>query len=216
MRTPGAPRRARSLAPATGRRIGYPTPVPREQRPEADLRDPSPVSEVPDVAPPAGDGTLLAVLVHRDGAGEAARRHSIRRTAVTIGRGEDNDVVIDQPSISEHHARLDLAEGVWTVTDLGSVNGTVVDGESAAAAVPIATGSALRFGGVDLVFLPHDRWDDSAPAEPALLDTARIARALGPEFTLGVPERRGFPVPLVVGFVITVLAMFGYLLSRGG
>lgn len=206
----------RSLASATGRRIGYPIPATRPLFPEADLRDPSPVSEVPDVANWDGNGALLATLIPRDGAAGGTDRHTIRQQEVAIGRGSDNDVVIDDASVSEHHARLVLAGGVWSVTDLGSVNGTRVDGEPVLDTLPLATGSLLRIGQVGLAFSPHDRWEDSVPATPEVPDAISPQTTVRPGFDLGLPERRGFPVLLVVAAVLTAVVVVGWLMSRGG
>lgn len=167
--------------------------------PEADLRADSPVSDRPAAAPARDTGPLLAVLMGR---GPDDGRHDVRRPAIRIGRGGDNDLILADPSVSEHHARLRLDAGVWTVGDLGSVNGTWVDGEPVQGDVPIASGSSLRLGTIELVFAAHDRWEDSPPA---------VER---PGYVLGVSESRAVPVPLLVGAAILVLALAGWLLAR--
>jgi pSer/pThr/pTyr-binding forkhead associated (FHA) protein len=53
---------------------------------------------------------------------------------------------------------------VWVLTDLGSTNGTMVDGEPIAGEVPIAPGAFVRFGEVQLVFEPTD--DDAGIHQP--------------------------------------------------
>jgi pSer/pThr/pTyr-binding forkhead associated (FHA) protein len=45
-----------------------------------------------------------------------------------IGRGGENDVVVDDPAVSRLHARVEREAGVYHVVDLGSTNGTTVDG----------------------------------------------------------------------------------------
>lgn len=52
-----------------------------------------------------------------------------RRLYATIGRAPDNDVVLDHPTVSNHHARLSWRAGSLLVEDLSSANGTFVDGE---------------------------------------------------------------------------------------
>jgi len=52
-----------------------------------------------------------------------------RRIYATIGRAPDNDVVLDHPTVSNHHARLSWKSGSLFVEDLSSANGTFVDGE---------------------------------------------------------------------------------------
>lgn len=46
-----------------------------------------------------------------------------------IGRSPTNDIVIVDPYVSRRHARIFYRDGKWYIEDLGSTNGTVVDGE---------------------------------------------------------------------------------------
>ena len=50
------------------------------------------------------------------------------KTTLTVGRRESSDIVLRFPNVSGKHCELALAEGIWTVRDLGSVNGTKVNG----------------------------------------------------------------------------------------
>lgn len=49
------------------------------------------------------------------------------REQLTIGRKPDNDVVIDNPAVSGHHAKLSRVQAVYFLEDLGSTNGTFVN-----------------------------------------------------------------------------------------
>jgi hypothetical protein len=51
------------------------------------------------------------------------------RVYATIGRAPDNDVVLDHPTVSNHHARLSWSGPTLLVEDLSSANGTSVDGQ---------------------------------------------------------------------------------------
>ncbi|MBZ5544928.1 MAG: FHA domain-containing protein [Acidobacteriia bacterium] len=54
----------------------------------------------------------------------------ITATTVNIGRAESNDLVLNHPSVSRHHARLAVLPGDTTlINDLGSLNGTFVNGQ---------------------------------------------------------------------------------------
>lgn len=65
---------------------------------------------------------------------------------VTIGRGPDNDVVIDEPQISRHHARLVRSEGSLYLEDLASANGTFIDGDRIKDRTVLEAGQTVSFG----------------------------------------------------------------------
>jgi hypothetical protein len=71
----------------------------------------------------------------------------MQRVYATIGRAQGNDVVLDDPTVSNHHARLAWAGTALLVEDLSSENGTFVDGQRVKAA-HTRPGSDLRCGGV--------------------------------------------------------------------
>jgi pSer/pThr/pTyr-binding forkhead associated (FHA) protein len=52
----------------------------------------------------------------------------IDRSEVSIGRATDNDVQFPDQSVSRHHCRLQRTDAIWLIEDLGSTNGTLVDG----------------------------------------------------------------------------------------
>ncbi len=70
---------------------------------------------------------------------------------VSIGRGPDNDIVLDHVSLSGSHAIIHNVGGSFQVQDLNSTNGTFLDG------VPVSesgleNGSRINFGSVEAVF----------------------------------------------------------------
>jgi pSer/pThr/pTyr-binding forkhead associated (FHA) protein len=121
---------------------GLPLPIP-----------PVPPRESP---PPAATvGTPLASLLVRSGA-LRGRRLPITVAAVNIGRADYNDLVIADPSISTTHAKLQRKDDVWVLSDLGSTNGTYVEGEPVTGETALTPGTTLRFGDVSALFEPHD------------------------------------------------------------
>ena len=105
-------------------------------------------------AKPAQPQALAKFLVRTGGL--KGQRLYVKVPIVNIGRADYNDLVIPDDSVSSQHAKLTRREGVWILTDLGSTNGTLVDGEKVAGDVPIAPGAFVRFGDVQLVFEPTD------------------------------------------------------------
>jgi len=67
-------------------------------------------------------------------------------TISTIGRDADNVVVVDDPFASTHHARLTFRGRVWYLEDLGSTNGTLLNGRPVQGAVPVGFGDEVAVG----------------------------------------------------------------------
>ena len=78
---------------------------------------------------------------------------SLRSTPVTVGRADDNDLVLADPEVSRHHARLEPDGQGWRAIDLGSTNGTWLNGERLDAAT-IAAGDEVAFGAVRFTVAP--------------------------------------------------------------
>jgi CRP-like cAMP-binding protein len=51
------------------------------------------------------------------------------RSAVAIGRAKDNDLVLDNPRVSRHHALIEARNGSYRIVDLNSTNGSFVNGQ---------------------------------------------------------------------------------------
>lgn len=69
-----------------------------------------------------------------------------------IGRLDDCDVKIADTNTSRHHAAIERAGSGYTVTDLGSTNGTIVNGERLAGEHRLADGDTITVGAVVLRF----------------------------------------------------------------
>jgi len=76
---------------------------------------------------------------------------SLMKDEISVGRSEDNDVVIPHPSISRVHARLMHRDGDYELTDLGSANGSFVSNQQVSAPTIVANGSELRFGSIRFI-----------------------------------------------------------------
>jgi hypothetical protein len=72
--------------------------------------------------------------------------------ANVIGRADDAAIRVDAPGLSRHHARIRVEDGRATLEDLGSKNGTHLDGRRLSTPEPLHDGSEIRVGGVALTF----------------------------------------------------------------
>jgi S-DNA-T family DNA segregation ATPase FtsK/SpoIIIE len=148
----------------------------------------------------------LALAVH-SGAG-AGTVVPLRRGTYIIGRS-NADVVLPDPDLSRHHARLMVSETAITIEDLDSANGTVVDGESVRNTV-ITSGSIIRCGNstMSLTFIgpPGPTMEDSGAdvQEPLVIPRRADPGNRGALLVAAV-------LPLVIGVglaVVTGMWMF--------
>ena len=80
------------------------------------------------------------------------QQFAIRPGASTrIGRALDNDIVVGDASVSRHHASIEYRNGGFLLRDLGSHNGTWLDGQRVTEA-PLGHGDALRLGDARFTF----------------------------------------------------------------
>src|SRR5215472_5500590 len=71
----------------------------------------------------------------------------------TIGRAPSCDFTVADLSVSRWHARLHHEEGNWLLSDLGSTNGTRLNGWRVTSAVPVQAGDSVSFGSVAYVII---------------------------------------------------------------
>lgn len=118
----------------------------------------------------------------------------------SIGSGAQNDLVIQDDSISKSHALLEFAMGAWRITDLESTNGTFVEGVRLAPHVPtpLQYGASVRFGGLRVQFRAAEGSDPEAAQEAYV----------PPEPPTRVAERRpGFRLPLWIALLLLALVL---------
>ncbi len=72
--------------------------------------------------------------------------YELNKDIVTLGRDITNDIVINDPEVSRHHMRLTRGAGGFTVEDLGSTNGTFVNGQRLTGARPLRPGDMIGLG----------------------------------------------------------------------
>ncbi len=92
---------------------------------------------------------------------------------LTIGRSPDNALIIDNPAVSGHHARVFSESGAVILEDLNSTNGTFVNGQHTTRRV-LRSGDVLQVGKHQLVFENTQEWSAPPPQLPALGDTVYL------------------------------------------
>ena len=70
---------------------------------------------------------------------------------VNVGRGGTNDLIVNNDTVSSHHARLAYNLNQWWLHDLNSTNGTYINGQRLIASTVLTTGDMIGFGEVNLM-----------------------------------------------------------------
>jgi hypothetical protein len=143
----------------------------------------------------------------------------LQRGLLTIGRGSDCDLVLDEPQASRRHAELRRFGDHWLIVDLNSTNGTTLGGQRLPPERPtfLPVGQPVVIGSTSLTLAepggagePELRW----PVASAGLDTLPDVRlsAAGPwETTTNGGSREGADAP-----VVTFLRWTGRIVVTGG
>ena len=101
-----------------------------------------------EVAPP--DSASRAFLLVGEGSEEPVR-FDLGGALISIGRASDNDLIVDDPLVSRHHCQLKLQHGAYSFADLGSRNGSLVNGQ-VASEVALGPGDRIRLGSTEIEF----------------------------------------------------------------
>lgn len=64
----------------------------------------------------------------------------------TVGRSSDSDVVVDDPYASEFHFRIAVSDGSTVLSDLGSTNGTYLNGRRVTVPTNLGKGDSIQIG----------------------------------------------------------------------
>jgi pSer/pThr/pTyr-binding forkhead associated (FHA) protein len=102
----------------------------------------------------------------------------IRNPLTHVGRGEHNDVVLANDSVSDAHARLQRRDDGWYVVDDGSTNGTFVGGVRIDGERRLDGSPDIRFGGVKARFRPAISSVEAAPGTRRMSPTTSPRPAL--------------------------------------
>jgi hypothetical protein len=105
-----------------------------------------PVQEPPPPSPPP------KVLVFRDRRSNKEVSYPLGKGEVSIGRSQDNDIVLTEGKISRRHAKVQFLDGGFVLSDLNSSNGTFVNGQKIARPVVLRENDEILIGDSGMVF----------------------------------------------------------------
>ena len=75
---------------------------------------------------------------------------------ITIGRGTDADIVIDNTGVSRLHSSFELKNDIYLLSDLGSLNGTFVNGKKITSMVPVSEEDVIEISKFRLMVVSHE------------------------------------------------------------
>ena len=144
--------------------------------------------------------------------------HELTEGCVTIGRAPDNAIVLDEPSVSSHHAELRLTGETCILKDLGSTNGTRVNG------VPMAEtalrfNDRIRFGAAEARYESDARGSQAMPALEEILATPAESSAIPVDFGNASPfpcrQKQKDPIrnTLVAAAAAALLTFIGSMIA---
>jgi TolB protein len=143
------------------------------------------------------------------------------RDELNIGRAEDNDLDLMDAKVSRHHARIRREGANFVVTDLGSANGTLVNGIRLTGPHTLRHGERISIGDAELVYLVPGEATDETVIAPVPSPVAR-ATASGRPAPVPPPPSGGGSRGLVIGLIlvaavvlVAVIAVAAVLLVPG-
>jgi hypothetical protein len=115
---------------------------------------------------PAAAPTVMTqvVLRIRSGPTDIGREFELSDALTRIGRGQDNDIVLDDRKLSRFHASIERIEDGFVLRDLNAANGTRVNGVRAQGPVSLQPMDRISLGDYVLEITYRDAWSSGAEA----------------------------------------------------
>jgi predicted component of type VI protein secretion system len=137
---------------------------------------------------------------------------------ITIGRAPDNMIVIEDPSVSSRHAHLERAGENYRVKDLGSTNGTRVNGLPVTETL-LRFDDRVRFGGVESRFESDSQGSQPLPEQGQIKASAAEMSAAPTDFANASPfpnrktERDPVRTAILAAAAVAILAFIGSMMA---
>ncbi len=116
-------------------------------------------------------------LIEPATASNPAREIPVKSDEFLIGRGADCDLRVHEAAVSRHHCIVRVRQGEAILVDLGSINGSFVNGMRVRSQTTLHTGDEIRIGSsrfwIDLGDEPDFDWDSRFNDDP-LANTIRV------------------------------------------
>jgi len=107
-----------------------------------------------DETDPLAPGTAVLIVTRGFDGGTS---YLLNKPATTVGRSSGRDILLDDITVSRHHATFELADGGVTITDHGSLNGTYVNRELVEGSQTLKRGDEIQIGKFRMVLLVNER-----------------------------------------------------------
>ena len=105
----------------------------------------APRANVP--AAPSRQPVRLQPVLDIDG-----QRYSLNAPSIVLGRSSEADILVDDTGVSRRHLEIQTAGGTTTAVDLGSTNGSYVNGHKVAGSMELTDGSTITMGRTKIIF----------------------------------------------------------------
>jgi hypothetical protein len=123
--------------------------------------------------------------------------YELNKDIITVGRDITNDIVINDPEVSRHHMRFTRGAGGFTLEDLGSTNGTFINGQRLTGAKPLSNGDMIGLG--ETVTLGYEVSNPNRVEAPASPYARQPAQPAGSPFVVPPDNPQPAPPPYSYG-----------------
>jgi predicted component of type VI protein secretion system len=87
---------------------------------------------------------------------------TLSKSEIVIGRDVNADVIVNTAEVSRRHARLYMDGGIYVIEDLGSTNGTFINGQRLTTPVPLRSGDHIMLGEAATLVFESSEFDPNA------------------------------------------------------
>ncbi len=128
--------------------------------------------------------------------GMSLREYELDKERITIGRGSNNDIELNEPVVSGEHAAISLQGGEVSITDLDSTNGTYLNDRLLVSTKILKHNDVISIGSHDLLFVDETVQDFAATV--VMNPPTDKEKSLGPAaLKIASGKRSGTVMPLV-------------------